>query len=93
MPNCERCNNMFPPNYLDVIKDSAPMENKEYPKECIFCKLKVSEVERETENGSGKYVPYTKQQCLDDYKTFLNKLKDSKNVKDIINKGHLGIRT
>jgi len=93
MPNCERCNNMFPPNYLDVIKDSEPMDNKEYPKECIFCKLNVSEVERETENGSGKFVPYSKQQCLDDYKVFLKKLKDSKNVKDILNRSDLGIRT
>lgn len=86
MPKCERCSEIFPPNYVDIIKDSKPMLDGEYPKECIFCKLMISEVERETENNSGKYVAYTKQQCIDDYKNFLKKIKESKNVKDILNK-------
>ena len=86
MPKCVKCNEMFPPNYVDIIKDSTPQFDGNYPYECIFCKLMVSEVERETENNSGKYVAYTKKQCIKDYANFLKKLKHSKKVQDIINK-------
>jgi len=86
MPKCVKCNEMFPPNYVDVIKGSEPMFDGEHPKECIFCQLTVSEVQRETEHNSGKFVAYSKAQCLFDYKDFLKKLKDSQNVKDILNK-------
>lgn len=86
MPTCVRCNNVFPPNYVDIIKESQPMVDGEYPKECIFCKLQVSEVERETSPDSGQYTAYTKDQCIRDYKDFLDKLKHSRNVQDIVNK-------
>lgn len=86
MPVCQRCKEVFPPNYVDIIPNSGQMFDGEYPKECIFCKLQVSEVERETSDGSGQYVAYTKRQCIADYKTFLNNLKRSRNVQDILNK-------
>lgn len=92
MPKCVKCNEMFPPNYVDIIEGSVPMVDGEYPKECVFCHLGVSEVERETEHNSGKYMAYTKKQCLKDYKEFLTKLKNSKNVKDILNKTHERIK-
>jgi len=86
MPRCVKCKGMFPPNYVEVIPDSNPNLEGEYPKHCFFCKNNVDEVERETEHNSGKYIKYTKKQCLEDYRIFLAKLKDSKNVKDIMNK-------
>lgn len=86
MPKCVRCKEFFPPNYVDLIEGGEPMFDGELPKECIFCKLQINEVERETSNNSGKYIKYTKEQCLIDYKKFLRKLKDSRNVKDILNK-------
>ena len=87
MPKCIKCNEYLPPNYVEVIPDSQPMMDGEYPKECIFCKLIVSEVERETENGSGKYVTYTKKQCVEDYKAFIDKLSKSRNLQDVVDKG------
>lgn len=86
MPVCQRCKNMYPPNYVDVIPNSELMFDGEYPKECIFCKRQVSEVERETFDGSEVYTSYTKEQCISDYKAFLDKLKRSRNVQDILNK-------
>lgn len=86
MPKCERCGEFLPPNYVEVIPNSQPLNNGDYPKECIFCKLMVSEVERETSQGSGQFVPYTKRQCIKDYKEFLDKLRRSGNVQDILDK-------
>ena len=93
MPTCIKCKEMFPPNYVDVIENSEPMFDGEYPKECVFCKLGVSEVERETQHDSGKYIAYTKQECINDYKAFLTKLKESRNVKDILNRDYGRIKT
>jgi hypothetical protein len=86
MPKCVKCNDFFPPNYTEIIEDSEPMFDGNYPQECIFCRLGIDEVERESEKDSGQYVKYTKKECLEDYKKFLRKVKDSKNVKDILNK-------
>lgn len=85
MPQCVRCKEFFPPNYTEVIHGSQPDQQGNYPQECIFCKLNIDEVERETQHNSGQYTPYTKKQCIEDYKKFLRKLKDSGKAKDIIN--------
>jgi hypothetical protein len=89
MPKCVKCNDFFPPNYTEVIDGSQPdpLDEGRYPQHCVFCKLGVDKVERETQQGSGKFVEYTKEECLRDYHEFLKKLKESKNVKDIMNKG------
>lgn len=86
MPKCVKCNEFLPPNYVEVIPNSQPLADGEYPKECVFCQKMVSEVERETEHGSGKYVAYTKAQCIRDYKNFIDKLSRSRNLDDIKNK-------
>jgi len=83
MPKCVKCNEFLPPNYVEVIPNSQPLADGEYPKICVFCQKMISEVERETEQGSGKYVAYTKEQCVRDYKAFIDKLKKSKNLDDI----------
>jgi hypothetical protein len=84
MPKCVKCNDFFPPNYTDVIENSKPDYEGKYPQICIFCNLMVSEVDRETEHNSGKYVAYTKKECVKDYADFMKKLKDSKKVTDIL---------
>lgn len=52
----------------------------------MFCSQGIDKVERETYSGSGEYIMYTKEECIRDYTEFLNKLKDSQNVKDILKK-------
>ena len=91
MPECARCRHLFPPNYVEIIENSQAI-NGEFPKECVFCKLGIEEVERETSPNSGTYVKYTKKECTEDYKKFLRKLKDSKNLKSIIDKSYENIR-
>lgn len=92
MPECAICKHIFPPNYVEIIEKSQPDVNGEYPKECVFCKLGVDEVERETEPNSNKWVKYSKKECTEDYKKFLRKLKESQNVKAIINKSYENIK-
>jgi hypothetical protein len=88
MPRCIRCNEFFPPNYTEVVPGSSPdpLNNNEYPQECVFCAQKIDKVERETSHNSGEYTFYTKEECIKDYKEFLAKVKDSQNVKDILKK-------
>ena len=86
MPKCVKCDEFFPPNYTEIVENSLPDEKGDYPQLCVFCRLGVNEVERETEHDSGQYIPYTREECLRDYKNFLKKIKKSKNVKDILNK-------
>lgn len=87
MPVCVRCKHVFPPNYVEIIENTEKVDG-DYPKECVFCKLGIEKVERETSPNSGKYIEYTKTQCTEDYKRFLRKLKESQNVKAIINKSY-----
>ena len=86
MPKCVKCQEVFPPNYVDILEGFEPDKDGEYPKQCIFCKLEIDEVERETVHNSGEYQKYSKAECLDDYKKFLKQLKNNKNVKDILEK-------
>jgi hypothetical protein len=87
MPECAICKHVFPPNYVEII-EKAEKVNGEYPKECVFCKLGIDKVERETSPNSGEFIEYTKTQCTEDYKKFLRRLKESQNVKAIINKSY-----
>ena len=86
MPQCAMCKGIFPPNYVVVIPNSQPDLKNEYPKECVFCKHQIAKVERETAKDSGEWTMYTKEECIRDYAEFLRKLKDSKNVQDILDK-------
>lgn len=85
MPLCVKCKEILPPNYTEVVENSKPNSQGIYPQECIFCKLVIDKVERETSKNSGKYIFYTKRECISDYKEFLDKIKKSRNVKDILN--------
>lgn len=76
MPQCKKCQEFFPPNYTEIIPDRQPNEKGEYPQHCIFCKLGVEEVEREESPNSDRFVKYTKEECIRDYKAFVAKFKD-----------------
>jgi len=69
---CAKCFQLFPPDIMSDIDDKA--------KECAFCKMGKDEIVL----SSGK--TYTKQNCIDDYKKLLRKLKDSKKVTEILTK-------
>lgn len=84
MPKCVKCNEFFSPNYTDIIEGSERDSKGEYPQQCVFCKMELTEVERETEHNSGEFVKYTKEQCIKDYKIFMQKFAKSKNVKEIL---------
>ena len=84
MAKCIKCGDFFPPNYTEIVPNHMPDKDGNDVQQCIFCKLQVDEVERETNVDSGQYIKYTKEQCVKDYKNFLDKLKNNKNVFDAI---------
>lgn len=86
MPQCQKCKEYLPPNYTEVIPNQPKMsETDEYPQHCIFCKLDVEDVEIDDPHSGWK--KYTKKQCLADYKAFLKKVKESKDVQEIMKHG------
>ena len=95
MPKCVKCSEFFPPNYTEIVEDSQPdpLNNNQYPQHCIFCKLGIDKVERETSPNSGQYVFYSKAECIRDYKDFLGKVNESKNVQDILRRKEQGVKT
>lgn len=82
MPKCEKCFNFYPPNYTKVIPNKELKLDGTPPQQCVFCELGIEHVEVEFEKG--KYRKYTKTECIDDYKKFMKKIKDSGKVKDIL---------
>jgi hypothetical protein len=76
MPQCKKCNEFFPPNYTEIIPDTEPDSKGQYPQHCVFCKEGVDFVTREDEHNSGNFnIKYTKEECLSDYKAYLEKYK------------------
>lgn len=71
MSQCANCNEFFPPDFLEDADDGDKL--------CIFCKRDVSEI-----TGGGTTV--TKKEIVRDYKIFVKKLKETRNVKDILDK-------
>lgn len=83
MPQCAKCKEFLPPNYTEVIPNQPKIaDTDEYPQHCIFCKNDITEVE--VDDPQKGWTKYTKEQCINDYKAFLKKIKESKNVQDII---------
>jgi len=71
MAICEKCKEFYPPDFME---DGLPGD-----KICIFCKRDVTEI-----TGRGKTI--TKKEVVKDYKIFIKKLKETRNVKDILDK-------
>lgn len=70
MPKCVKCDKILPP---DLMVDVGKPVNGITPMRCIFCEQNI------TEFGGN-----TKEEHIKDYDKFLKKLKDSKNIADLV---------
>ena len=70
MPKCVKCDKILAP---DLMVDVGEPVNGITPMRCIFCDQNV------TEFGGN-----TKEEHIKDYDKFLKKLKDSKNIADLV---------
>jgi hypothetical protein len=96
MPLCTKCKEFFPPNYTEIVENSEPDGmTGQYPQHCIFCKLGVEHVERETSPNSGQFIKYTRNECLQDYKSFIEKMaksaKSKEKIKDTLTGNPFGL--
>ena len=71
MPRCVKCGKVLPPDLM-VDVDKSGLDGI-IPMRCIFCEQNITEF-----GGS------TKEQHIKDYDIFLKKLKESKNIADLI---------
>ena len=98
MPKCVKCNNFFPPNYTDIIPDrEVDGVTGEYPQHCVFCRDGIKFVTREESPNSGNFnIKYTKEECINDYKAFVDKMKnmsgDKEKLKKTIKDNPFGLR-
>jgi wyosine [tRNA(Phe)-imidazoG37] synthetase (radical SAM superfamily) len=66
MGKCLSCNEFFPPEF---------MHSKE---KCLYCEVGKDSVN--IKNKNGVIEKYYKKQCVEDYKLFMRKLRDSQGV-------------
>lgn len=71
MPKCVKCDKILPPDLMVDVDKPGP--DGVIPMRCIFCDQNV------TEFGGN-----TKEEHIKDYDKFLKKLKESKNIGDMI---------
>lgn len=84
MPQCEKCKDFFPPNYTELIPEGKANREGQFPQHCVFCKDGVDFVMREDSHNSGKFnTKYTKEECIRDYKAFVEKMKHVANKKQL----------
>jgi len=70
MGQCKNCTAFFPPDFM------ADQEK------CLFCEGGIDSVNLRKDDGSTE--KYYKRQCVEDYKLFMNKLRDKPGVADAI---------
>jgi DNA-directed RNA polymerase subunit N (RpoN/RPB10) len=70
MPKCVKCDKVLPP---DLMVDVGEPVNGIIPMRCIFCDQNIT-----------KFHGNTKEEYIKDYEIFLKKLKESKNIADMI---------
>ena len=73
---CIKCRDFFPPDFL------SPLEDED--QECVFCGRGVKYIQYNEKDGSVR--KYTREDCIRDYKILLGKLKDTKDVKKVLEK-------
>lgn len=78
MPQCKRCEKYFPPQFLVQM---LTMPDDPEALQCIYCSENITEITLD------KGRKYTKEQCIKDYEIFLKKLKEKKNIADVLQKG------
>lgn len=80
MPKCVKCEKMVPPQFTFQV---IGHENDPKALECSFCHRGVDAIE--TNDGT----KYTKKQCIKDYKIFLTKLAEKKNIAEQMIQGKI----
>lgn len=71
MGKCVKCDKVLPPDLMvDIDK---PRQDGTIPQRCIFCEKNITEF-----GGS------TKEEHIKDYEQFLKRLKDNKNIADLV---------
>jgi len=84
MPQCMRCNQLVPPQFIVPIVTAQDPEAIQ----CLFCDKSIKEI---TIQKDGRREVYTKEQCVKDYATFLKMLKDKQGVAEALVKGKISL--
>lgn len=79
---CVTCSEFFPPEFtiLKERKGEKDIFN------CYFCERGVNKVDGQHEDGQS--FTYTKKECVEDYKKFMRKLKETPGVADALAKNN-----
>lgn len=84
MGQCVQCKDFFPPHFMvDIIKDDVDKKNP--LQKCAFCYLDKKEVTLVFEDENREEV-ISKEEAKKRYRIFLKKLKESKNIQEILNR-------
>ncbi len=78
MPQCKKCDNYFPPQFL-VQMINFPNEPEAL--QCLYCSENKSEIKIKQD---GEFIPYSKKECIKDYDKLLKKLKENKNITQVL---------
>jgi len=76
MPLCIRCRDFFPPDFMLSLQDGN--------EECVYCNKGVKHLQYTEKDGSVRN--YTREECIRDYKILIGELKDTRDVKKILEK-------
>jgi hypothetical protein len=80
MGKCVQCEGFYPPHFMVDLE-----EKKDPPQKCAFCYLDKNEVTM-VNDETGKEEKISKKDAAEKYKLLLKKLKESKNIQDILSK-------
>lgn len=80
-PLCAKCREFVPPEFSTLVENSKDSENDYL---CHWCKIDKDYI-TVTPEGKPAYR-YTRNECVKDWKIFMKKLIEKRNVKNILNK-------
>jgi hypothetical protein len=69
MAVCANCFGLFPPDFLEEAKDDDKL--------CVFCKIGKDHITLDKKTGRKNY---TRRECMEDYRKFLNLLHDNPRI-------------
>ena len=81
MPLCIKCNRRFHPDFC--ILENATSERSE----CVFCFTKKDVVTIEDEKTGKVVAKVTKEEAINRYKEYVDKMCNTRNIKSIIDTG------
>lgn len=76
MPKCIICGDLLPPQFMVELDFKVALD--EPPKQCMFCKGGITEINMTT--ATGKKEKFTKTEAKREYMIFLNMLKEKADV-------------